>query len=347
MNQPNVAPLEAPPVNERVSATPPGDQRSSGKSPLMAAARNLLVRHGMVLVLLLLVVVSAILYPGFLSPGNLNNLLDQVAPVGIVAVGMTYVIIARGFDLSVAAIFAGAAVFYASFSNSMPLWVAFVATVLLAVVCGLCNGFVITFIKVNPLIATLATASLISGVTYLYSNSTPVVSENPGFSALGTGQWGGIWISIYLLAALVLVAGIILARTPYGRSLYAVGGNEEAARLAGMRVRWIKISTFVITGVCAAVAGMLIASKTGVGQANIGSTVALDAIAIVIIGGTSLLGGEGSVWRTVTGILIWGTVTNLLSSLALDTSAQLLMTGGIFLIAVSIDSLARRGRSSA
>nr|WP_277816569.1 ABC transporter permease [Microbacterium invictum] len=271
-------------------------------------------------------------------------MVAQVAPTAIVAVGMTYAIISGVFDLSVGAVFAASAVLFTSLSNSMPWPLAFACTVLMGIVCGAVNGFVVTYLKVNSFIATLATASLISGGAYLYSNAQPVISSADGFEFLGTSRLGGVWTSTWLLVLLILLLGVILGRTSYGRSIYAVGGNLEASRLAGLRVKGVRISAFMIVAACAAVGGMIVASQTSVGQANLGASVTLDAIAIVIIGGTSLLGGEGAMWRTAIGILLWGTIANVFSALALNTSSQLLIQGGILLIAVSIDSLARRGR---
>ncbi|MEN2738389.1 ABC transporter permease [Microbacterium sp. X-17] len=303
------------------------------------------MRNGMVWILILLVILASTLYSGFFSFNNITNLIMQVAPTGIVAVGMTYAIISGQFDLSASAVFAGASVVYATLSNSMPLPLAFLITLVVGVLAGVVNGLVVTKLKVNTFIATLATASLFAGLTYLYSAARPIVSTAPDFRALGGGKTFGVWNSIWVLVILVIILGVVLARTPYGRSVYAVGGNLEAARLAGMRVDLVRISTFCMTGGAAAVAGMIVASQTGVGQANIGATVTLDAIAIVIIGGTSLLGGEGAMWRTVIGILIWGTISNVFASLALDTSTQLLIQGAILLIAVAVDSLARSRRA--
>jgi ribose transport system permease protein len=306
--------------------------------------RGFFLHYAMVWVLILLALFASTIYSGFFSGDNLNTMIAQVASTGVVAVGMTYAVICGLFDLSVGAIFAGASVAYAALANHMPLFAAFILTLLLGVACGIINGLVVTKLRVNAFIATLATASLFSGATYLYDSSGPVLTNAPGFQTLGTGQFGGIWISSYLLLAFILIFGVVLNRTPYGRSLYAVGGNMEAARLAGMRVDVIRTSTFVATGLCAAVGGMLVASQTGVGQANIGSTVTLNSIAIVIIGGTSLLGGEGAMWRTVVGILIWGTLDNIFAAKALDTASQLLIQAAIVIVAVSIDSLARLAR---
>jgi ribose transport system permease protein len=296
-------------------------------------------------VLVVFAIVASILYRGFLEPSNVNNMIAQVAPVGIVALGMTFVIIGGGFDLSVAAVYAAASVAYVSLSNSIgALWPAFLLTVLIGVLAGVVNGLVITLVKVNPFIATLSTGSLFSGITYMYSKNLPVTAENPSFGTLGTGKWGGIWITIYLLAALTIVAAVALARTSYGRSVSAVGGNTEAARLAGMRVKFVTVSTYMITGFCAAVAGVITASQINVGQPTLGANITLDAIAIVIIGGTSLMGGEGGIWRTVIGLGIWAMINNLFSSLAVSTGARLVMVGLIVILAVAIDSTSRRVR---
>ena len=304
--------------------------------------REVLVRYAMVLVLVALAVYARSLDDGFFGLANINNMVAAVVPVGIVALGMTYVIIGGGFDLSVAAIFAGASVVYASLANSIPMPLAFIITVLAGVLCGVINGAVITVLRVNPFIATLSTASLFAGATYLYSKNLPVIVDNPAFGTLGTGKWGGIWITIYILVGLILVTGVVLARTTYGRSVYAVGGNPEAARLAGMRINITRVSTYMITGSCAAVAGMITASQIGVGQPTIGADITLNSIAIVIIGGTSLIGGEGAIWRTVLGLAIWAMITNIFSTQALSTGARLITVGLIVLIAVAIDSLSRR-----
>lgn len=306
--------------------------------------RGFFLHYAMVWVLILLAIFASLLYSGFFTASNLNTMIAQVAATGIVAVGMTYAIICGLFDLSVGAIFAGASVAYASLSNHMPLAAAFVCTVIIGALCGIINGLVVTRLKVNAFIATLATASLFAGITLLYDSSGPIIANAPGFQALGNGQWGGVWISSFVLLAFVLVFGVVLARTPYGRSLYAVGGNMEAARLAGMRTNVVRISAFVATGTCAAVGGMIVASQTGVGQANIGTTVTLNSIAIVIIGGNSLLGGEGAMWRTVVGILIWGTLDNIFAAKAMSSASQLLIQAAIVIVAVSIDSLARLTR---
>ncbi len=299
----------------------------------------------MVWVLIILAVGSDILYPGFFQWGNIKDILSQNAPVGLVAVGMTFVIIAGGFDLSVAAIFALGSVLFASFSSHVPIGLAFAGAAVAGILCGAINGLIVTKMRVNAFIATLATASLFAGFALLYSHNGPVEATKSGFMAFGTNDFVGIPIVVWVLAFGVIVGGFVLARTVFGRSIYAIGGNADASRLAGIRVDWIRASTFCITGICAAIAGMMLASQTGVGQGDLGANVTLDSIAVVIIGGTSLLGGEGAMWRTFVGLLILGTINNLFESLGLQADAQMLVKGAIILLAVGIDSATRRRRT--
>jgi ribose transport system permease protein len=323
----------------------PAVEVDSGTTSIAARVRGTLLNNGMIWVLILLAIFARILYHGFFAPENINNMISQVAPVGIVALGMTFVIVGGGFDLSVAAIFAAASVSYASLANHVPIWLAFVASIVLGVLCGVTNGLIITTLRVNPFIATLSTSSIFAGLTYLYAHNLPITVTNPAFGTLGSGKWGPVWITIYVLIALIAVMGIVLSRTTYGRAVYALGGNQEAARLAGIRVNYVKVSTYVIVGGCAAIAGMITASQIGVGQPTLGPNITLDAIAIVVIGGTSLLGGEGSIWRTVVGLTIWAMLNNLFTSLAFSTGVQLLLVGLIVLLAVALDTFSRRTRT--
>lgn len=315
---------------------------SDSSESLARNAVTVLLRYSIVWALVILAIVSNILYPGFFEIANLRNILSQNAPVGLVAIGMTFVLIAGGFDLSVAAIFALAGVCFASFATSMPLGLAIVAALGVGVVAGAINGLIITRLHVNPFVATLGTGSAFSGLAYIYSDSNPIFPEKESFTFLGSGDVFGVPVSIVIFAVGFVIGGVVLAKSIYGRSVYAVGGNNEAARLAGIRVDLIRFSTYVLTGFCAALAGMIIASRTGVGSATVGTTITLDAIAMVIIGGTSLLGGEGAMWRTAVGLLILATLNNLFDSLALDSSVQSLVKGTIVVAAVALDSYTRR-----
>ena len=255
---------------------------------------------------------------------------------------MTFVMIAGGFDLSVGAIYAAGATIYAIEAKEVSLPLAALITLAIGLVAGLANGLIITRLKVNAFVATLGTASIFSGAAFLYSHSAPIIVDEPNFMTLGTGRWLDIPISLYLLIVVYAFGSLILSKTVYGRSLYAVGGNPEAARLAGLRVDFLKISTYALVGALSALGGMIIASRLGIGQPDIAGTMSLDAIAIVIIGGTSLFGGEGAVWRTAVGLLLLAVLTNIFDALALDSNFQSLIKGAIVIAAVALDAYSRR-----
>ncbi|MCB1485826.1 MAG: ABC transporter permease [Bauldia sp.] len=302
------------------------------------------VHLGMVWVLVVVVVAAQIVYPGFLAPRNIGFIISQNAPTGIIAVGMTMVMIAGGFDLSVGAIYAAGAVIFADMANHMPLPLALVVAILLGAVLGLINGLLVTKVKINAFIATLGTASVFGGATYFYTNSGPVNVYVDNFDILGLGRTLGLANATWILAIAFVLGALTLSRTVFGRSLYVVGGNPEAARLAGMQVDRLKAATFVIVGVCAALSGAIIASRVGVGQAEIAGSMSLDVIAVVVIGGTSLFGGEGSMWRTAVGLLIVACLGNVCDSLGLDSNSQSIIKGGIILGAVALDAVSRRKR---
>jgi ribose transport system permease protein len=306
---------------------------------------SIIAQFGMVWAFVLLVIAGSIIYPRLISVANIINIFSQNAPIGIVAVGMTYVMIGGGFDLSVGAVFALGACLFAAMSDPLGLWVAALVVIVVNAICGAVNGFIVTKLKVNPFVATLGTGSAFSGAAYIYSHSAPITPDNPAFQNLGTGAWLGVPISIWLMALIIAVGGFMLAKSVYGQSIYAIGGNNEAARLSGLRVDLLRGSTYVLTAVCAGVGGMIIASRLGVGQADMGTSVPLDTIAVVVIGGTSLLGGEGAMWRTVIGLLVLAVLANIFDSLAIATNYQLLAKGLIIVGSVALDIFARSLRA--
>lgn len=306
-----------------------------------AIVSRIAVEFGIVWVLVVLAAVSAILYPGFLDIGNLRNILSQNAPIGIVAAGMTFVMIAGGFDLSVGAIVAFVAVIYAKFAGTMPLAPAAALALVAGTGIGVLNGLVVTRLRVNPFVATLGSGSIVGGAAFLLSRSESITVERASFMALGNDAWLGVPISIWLLVLVMAGAGLVLQRTAFGTSVYAVGGNDEASRLAGIPVGRVRVTTYAISGGLAALAGLVLVSRLATAQADMGSTVALDAIAIVVIGGTSLLGGEGAIWRTAVGLLVLAVLNNLFNSLALDTNWQAVIKGTIVIAAVAVDALVR------
>ncbi|MDR6210927.1 ribose transport system permease protein [Nocardioides zeae] len=333
-----------PPTAGSTGAPSGGDGAAPSTRRRRRSFSDLAFKYGMVWLLVLLVGWAEWTYPGFTSWGNMQNVLAQNATIGIVAVGMTFVMISGGFDLSVGAIYAGCSVFFAQLALSLPMELAFVLAVAIGATAGLVNGLLVTVLKVNPFVATLGTASVFGGAAFLYSDSSPILNNEPGFEWLGMGKVAGVPVAILVLALVFLVGGFVLSRTVYGRSLYAVGGNAEAARLAGLPVGLLKTSAYVLVGACAGVAGCVIASRLQVGQADIGSTIALDAIAAVVIGGTSLFGGEGAVWRTAVGLLIIAIIRNVSQSRGFDINVESVITGFIIVGAVALDAYARNRR---
>jgi ribose transport system permease protein len=302
----------------------------------------ILGKFGIVIVLAVLMVTGQILYSSFLTLGNVSNVISQNASVGIVAIGMTYVIIGQGFDLSVGGIYALSSVLYPGVAANHSVLLGAAAALGAGLAAGLINAAVVARVKVNPFVATLGSGFVFSGMAYIYSNSAPISVSKPGFQWLGAQSMLGVPVAIWTLVVVTLIGAFVLTLTAYGRNIFAIGGNPEASRLAGVRVGLVRGSTYVITGVLAALGGIMITSQIGVGQANVGGNLALDSIAMVIIGGTSLSGGEGAVWRTIIGFLVLSGVTNLLQSLGIGSSWQSVATGAILVGAVSIDVISGR-----
>lgn len=305
-------------------------------------ATSILMNYSMLWLLGVVLLVALWVYPSFFDVRNLQILLTQAAPLGIVAVAMTLVVIAGGFDLSPGAVFALGAVTFALLANSLPVVLAAVITLLLSLGLGSVNALTVTRLGVNPFIATLGTASIFGGIAYLVSQSSPIVVSDPAFGWLGSGAILGVPVSIWLLAGAFIVGGVVLHRTVYGRWLYIIGGSAEAARLVGLRVRSLTGSTYVLLAGCAGLAGMIMSSRLMVAQGNMGTTLALDAITVVIIGGASLFGGEGAMWRTAVGLLIVVSLNNLFDSLAIDTNWQSIAKGAIIIAAVALDYFRRK-----
>lgn len=322
----------------------PADADPSGERPARSLPRalDLAADYAVLGVLALLLVAATLANDRFWSIENLKNIFTQNAPIGLVALGMTFVIVAGAFDLSVGALFAAGGVFYAGFALHMPLALAALAVLGIGVAAGLLNGIVVERLRVNSFIGTIGTGAVFAGVVYIYSGSSPIQVAAPGFQTLGFGTVAGVpWpLAIYALA--FALSGFLLSRTVFGRYVYAAGGNEEAARLAGVPVRAVRVAAFALVGAGSVAAGMIVASQLGVGQPTLGASTALDAFAIVIIGGTSVYGGEGAMWRTTAGVAILAVLSNLFNSLAWDASRQSVAKGLVLIAAVAVDALRQR-----
>jgi ribose transport system permease protein len=305
---------------------------------------DLALRYGMVLLLVVLVIVAQIAYPQFLTLNNLQNTITQNASTAVVAIGMTFVIIGGGFDLSVSGTFGLGSVVYAGLVLAgLPVIAALACALLAGLLCGVVNGLVITKLKVNAFVATLGSGAAFLGAAALVSGSRPVtVPPVPTFNLLGAGSIGGVSIEVLIILVLYVVAAIVLSKSVYGRGLYAVGGSRESARLAGLAVDRIQIIAFIVCGGLAALAGILLASTLSVGQFDQGSTVALDSIAAVVVGGTSLYGGDGAIWRTAVGVAILATMNNLFSSMSIASPTQNIIKGAVLVAAVAFEVVVRK-----
>jgi ribose transport system permease protein len=322
------------------SAVPPR-RTSSGLDKVI----NLGINYAMVWVLIGLVIAAQLTYAQFLTIDNIKNLLTQNAEVGIVAAGMTLVLISGGFDLSVTGTFSLGSVLFAGLcvKSGLSVPLALAGVLVAGAIAGAINGLIVTKLRVNAFVTTLGTAAAFGGLAAMYSHSQPItVSGVSGFDFLGSGELFGIPFSIVLMAVLYLLGTFLLVKTTYGRKLYATGGNDVAAGLSGIRVDRVRVIAYVVCATGAALAGSILTSTLSTGQAEQAPSLALDSIAAVVIGGTSLFGGEGAMWRTAIGVCILATMNNLFSSLAVGTPVQNVIKGVVVIAAVALEAYARR-----
>jgi ribose transport system permease protein len=278
----------------------------------------------------------------FLTKLNLLNILDQNAPVGIIACAQTLVIIGGGFDLSVGAMFALAGVAAAEVQPHVGTWPALGIGIVTGFGLGLVNAFLITVVRMNAFIATLASSFIFYGIGQVITQGFLVTVTTPSFSTLGNGEFAGVKYSIWLFLAVAVLSGVALRRMALGRQIFAVGGNAEAARLSGIAVDLVRVATFALSGAAAGVAGVLAVSRISQAQADVGGDLALTSIAAVIIGGTSILGGEGAIWRTILGVLLLAMIGNGFNILNVNPVYQQIVEGGVIVLAVAIDMFSRR-----
>lgn len=305
--------------------------------------RSWLERYGLLLALLVAGIALSIATPNFLTPQNLVIVLRQISINGILAVGVTFVLLTGGVDLSLGSVVALSGVVAAKLAHpgDFPL-VAVLAGVATGAACGLVNGLVVTKGRVAPFIATLGMMTIARGLALVASRGAPVSNLSRSFTFLGGGNWLGIPCPVLLLAVVALGAWVILSRARAGRHVYAVGGNEAAAYASGLNVHNIKLFAFTLCGALAGLAGVVLAARLTTGQPNAGVAYELDAIAAAVIGGTSLNGGVGGVGGTVIGALLMGVINNGLDLLNVSSYYQQIVKGIIIVGAVWIDRASRR-----
>ena len=269
----------------------------------------------------------------FLTANNLSNVVRQNAFPAIIAAGMTFVILTGGIDLSVGSVVALSGVLCAdAIVHGWGIPAGIALGVAVGVVAGVLNGLVITRIGVPPFIVTLATMLIVRGAAFKYTDARTIAGLPPGFAALSTGI-----VMALAMGIVYVVAWVLLMRTPFGRHVYATGGNREAAWLSGVRVVRVLTSVYVISGLAAGIAGVLVASRLSAGYPRAGELYELDAIAAVVVGGTSLYGGRGWIWGTLAGAFFIGILNNGLNLFNVSAYDQMIVKGAVFLAAASLD----------
>lgn len=316
-------------------------EKAKAKQNAVLGGMSKFSKYGIYIAFLVMCIFFTMINPVFLSPNNLINMVRQVSFNAILGMGMMVVILTGGIDLSVSSVLALSAVVTGSFIRTgapvMPVLPAVLIGLLIGAGCGFFNGYVITKGKLAPFIVTMVVQTAARGVTQLYTKGRPMTGLNPGFSFLGSGYILGVPVPIYILILVVALTYFILNKTRIGRYLYAVGGNEAAAKASGIKVKRIKIFAYMFAGVMSAVVGLVMSARLNSATPVLGIGYEQDAIAAAVIGGTSMDGGRGKVFGTLIGALIIGAITNGLDILNVSPYWQQIIKGAIILGAVLLD----------
>ncbi len=307
-----------------------------------------LVRDNVIIVALVLVVLAFVsATSGFLTPSNMRNILAQISLYGIVAFAMTISIIGGEFDLSVSSLMGVTTILFTDFAKKAGTPAAILACVGVGVAVGLINGFMVSKLRINAFVATLAMMLMLKGFALTYTNGRPINYPNQALNAFGNGSFLGIPNITWFFIGFLLVTWFLLRNTRFGRNIYATGGNFTVARMAGINVGFYKTMLFVILGFATAVAGILMAMRLSSGNTLYGGDLTMSVVAGVVIGGTSLSGGRGSAFKTLWGMLLIGVLFNGLQRLEVQANWQDVIKGSILIAVVSIDALFARRKPAA
>ncbi|WP_353619807.1 ABC transporter permease [Rhizobium sp. ICMP 5592] len=302
-------------------------------------------KYGTILIFVGICILASLLSPTFLTEANLTNVLRQVVVVSLLACGVTFIIILGHIDVSLGSVLALAGVFAASvMAMTGSITLAVIAGVLVGAATGLINGLVITFFRIPSFIMTLATTTVARGVALLYTGGSPI-SGLGDFKVIGQGAIGPFPISVLILIVFVLISWVLLNKTKFGRYVYAVGGNQRAALASGINPDSIVIKAFIFNGILCAVAGIVLMSRINSGQPAAGVGYEFDAITAVVVGGTSLMGGTGTITGTIIGSMIIGVINNILNLLNVSSYWQQIIKGLIIAIAVILDVWTKSART--
>jgi inositol transport system permease protein len=333
------------------AAAQPAKQRQSG-----GLFKTIFRKYGIFLVFIAMLIVASILSPAFLSPTNLINVVRQMSVVGLIALGVTGVIVSAGIDLSSGSVVGLSAVVAASLAQlpdyaaayykglNLPVFVAVLAACAVGALVGLLNGSLVAKTRIPPFIATLGTLTTIRGLAYLYTSGRPVSDLTDDYNFIGQGDFLGIPVPILILVIMAIITHVLYSQTKFGKYIYAIGGNEQAARVSGINVSKYKMLMYVYAGLLSGLAGLVVSARIGSGQSGQGVGYELDAIAAAVIGGASLsAGGIGTVAGTIVGALIIGVLNNILDLTNVSAYWQQIVKGCIIVGAVIIDQLKHHG----
>jgi ribose transport system permease protein len=316
-----------------------------------AILKNLWLRNTIlvIVVAVFMGIVNAAAHGEFLNPRNLVTVLEQISYNCILGVGQTFVIITAGIDLSIGSLVALTGVVMAQTANHLGfggvglVLVTLIAGLAVGAAAGWINALPVVKLNLPPFITTFAMLEVTLGLSYIFSGGQPVAVNNPIFSAIGTGSVFGLPVPVIWMIVVVAIASVVLTRTRFGRYVFALGGNEEAARLAGIATARVKTLVYVISGMCAAVVGFLYMARFSSGSPDTGThDELLEAIAAVVVGGTSLMGGQGSILGTFFGALLIGLLYNAMNLIHVDSYLQKVVLGVVILLAVVLDELRKR-----
>lgn len=303
-------------------------------------ALKLYKKAGIIVFLVLEVILFSIITPRFLSIGNFTNLLRQVAMLGIASIGISFLMLGgSSADLSIAgqipvlSMFCGVMMMWVG----LPVWLSMLLTVAGGAFLGFLNGTIIRVLKINPFVVTLSTMTILQGVALLFTGGVSISGLPRGFSWLGQGHVLGVPVPIVVLLLCVAAAQFVLSKTYFGRAVYAMGGNAEAARLAGINTGRMQLVTFMISGLFAAIAALMISSRTMIASPTAGNSYAFDTMTACVLGGISFAGGEGRLWGGFVGVLIIGVLTNAMTLMNVGSYWQDIIKGGILILALFID----------
>ena len=308
--------------------------------------RKLLKDNAIWLVFVLMVAIFTVYNPNFIKPSNLMNIARQVAVYGIASVGMTFVILISGIDLSIGAIitFVNIICAYLMVNLGVNMWVAVIISITAATLIGVLNGFMVSTIGIPALIATFAAQTVFDGLSYIISGGMPISGFDKTFNIFGKWTVGIVPISAIIMIVCFAAGAFILNKTYFGRYFYAIGGNEEAAKLSGIQVSKIKYLIYALSGFFAGLAGIVMLSRTGSAQNTAGLGYEFDVITCVVLGGVSVKGGIGKISGVIAGVLIIGSLTNGMILMDVNSYTQKVIKGLVLAIAVGIDCLSNRNK---